>query len=134
VREDGKGSFTISPSFSAEIPLAPIGEAKENMLSISDSTIHPPPTTVKLITLNSFDCKDIERVGGIVMARSVKLLSSCNSSSSKGGKEIRKSWWNEIREEIKSHARFFGCDTVLGYNETNTIDTKEGKSNSAKGL
>jgi hypothetical protein len=32
-----------------------------------------------------------------------------------------------VREEVQSHARFLGCNSVIGYTETNTIERKEGK-------
>lgn len=35
--------------------------------------------------------------------------------------ETRDSWWNELRMEIRSHARAIGCNVVLGYSEVTTI-------------
>jgi hypothetical protein len=35
--------------------------------------------------------------------------------------ETRDSWWNELREEIKAHAKILGCSHVVGYLEASTI-------------
>ena len=37
------------------------------------------------------------------------------------GHETRESWWNELRTEIRSHAKALGCHAVLGYTENTTI-------------
>ncbi len=34
---------------------------------------------------------------------------------------MRDSWWNELREEIKTHARSLDCCHVIGYSETTSI-------------
>lgn len=35
--------------------------------------------------------------------------------------ETRDAWWEEIRQEIKSHAKALGCHAVVGYSESTTI-------------
>ena len=35
--------------------------------------------------------------------------------------ETREAWWNEIRVEMRSHAKALGCHAVLGYSESTTI-------------
>lgn len=35
--------------------------------------------------------------------------------------ETRDAWWEEIRQEIKSHARALGCHAVVGYSESTSI-------------
>ncbi|XP_057300956.1 C2 domain-containing protein 5-like isoform X2 [Hydractinia symbiolongicarpus] len=57
-------------------------------------------------------------LGGIVSSRSVKLLDKINNPDEP---ETRDSWWKEIRNEIKSHAKAMGCHAVLGYKEYTTI-------------
>ncbi len=31
--------------------------------------------------------------------------------------QVRDSWWSEIREEVRAHARSLGCSAILGYHE-----------------
>ncbi|KFB42167.1 AGAP001475-PA-like protein [Anopheles sinensis] len=54
-----------------------------------------------------------------VTARSVKLLERVPNPNEP---ETRDSWWNEIRTEVRSHARSLGCNVILGYVEQTTID------------
>lgn len=35
--------------------------------------------------------------------------------------ETRDAWWEEIRQEIKSHAKSLGCHAVVGYSESTSI-------------
>lgn len=35
--------------------------------------------------------------------------------------ETRDAWWEEIRQEIKSHAKALGCHAVVGYSESTSI-------------
>ncbi|MGH0158010.1 UNVERIFIED_CONTAM: hypothetical protein FKN15_034672 [Acipenser sinensis] len=35
--------------------------------------------------------------------------------------ETRDAWWEEIRQEIKSHAKALGCHAVIGYSESTSI-------------
>ncbi len=35
--------------------------------------------------------------------------------------ETRDAWWEEIRQEIKSHAKALGCHAVVGYKESTSI-------------
>jgi len=60
----------------------------------------------------------VVHIGGIVSSKSVKLLDEINSFD---GHEIRELWWNELRTEIRSHAKALGCHAVLGYTENATI-------------
>ena len=59
------------------------------------------------------------RLGGLVMARSVKFLGKLEATLS--DQETREGWWEELRDEIKSHARTVCCTHVIGYIETCTI-------------
>ena len=53
------------------------------------------------------------------MARSVKFLGKLEATLS--DQETREGWWEELRDEIKSHARTVCCTHVIGYIETCTI-------------
>ena len=58
-------------------------------------------------------------VGGVVIARSVKFLGSLRAN--KSDTETRDSWWIEIRDELRSHARSLDCSHVMGYSERCSI-------------
>uniref|UniRef100_A0A3Q2X6S6 C2 domain-containing protein 5 n=2 Tax=Haplochromini TaxID=319058 RepID=A0A3Q2X6S6_HAPBU len=69
-------------------------------------------------TLTSFPPGFLLHVGGVVSARSVKLLDRIHNPDEP---ETRDAWWEEIRQEIKSHARALGCHAVVGYSESTSI-------------
>lgn len=68
----------------------------------------------KLMTLHHLPQHALQSIGGIVSARSVKLLENDEE-------ETRDSWWSELREEIQSHSKVLQCNAILGYNEETTI-------------
>ncbi|KAK1341318.1 hypothetical protein QTO34_017722 [Cnephaeus nilssonii] len=63
-------------------------------------------------TLTAFPPGFLVHVGGVVSARSVKLLDRIHNPDEP---ETRDAWWAEIRQEIKSHAKALGCHAVVGY-------------------
>ncbi|KAK7892149.1 hypothetical protein WMY93_024112 [Mugilogobius chulae] len=69
-------------------------------------------------TLTSFPPGFLVHVGGVVSARSVKLLDRIHNPDEP---ETRDAWWEEIRQEIKSHAKALGCHAVVGYCESTSI-------------
>ncbi|KAG0293774.1 hypothetical protein BGZ98_002044 [Dissophora globulifera] len=69
----------------------------------------------QIFTLHEFPPGTIFNLGGVVSARSVKLIDNDDV-------ETRDTWWNELRDEIKSHARVLGCSHVIGYQEVATIN------------
>lgn len=74
---------------------------------------------VQLLTLREFGPRVRVRIGGLVTARSVKFLG--NLASKLSDQDTRDSWWSELRDEIRSHARTLCCWTVIGYSEASTI-------------
>ncbi|XP_042908946.1 C2 domain-containing protein 5 isoform X4 [Parasteatoda tepidariorum] len=70
------------------------------------------------ITMRQFPAGFIQHIGGVVSARSVKLLVQINNPDEP---ETRDAWWTELRKEIRSHIRALGCNVVLGYMETTNI-------------
>ena len=68
---------------------------------------------VALITMSELPRNSLLRIGGVVSARSVKLL-----GFSKDAQPTRDSWWTELREEVRVHARTLGCSAVIGYTES----------------
>ncbi|XP_045040102.2 C2 domain-containing protein 5 isoform X6 [Desmodus rotundus] len=69
-------------------------------------------------TLTAFPLGFLVHVGGVVSARSVKLLDRIHNPDEP---ETRDAWWAEIRQEIKSHAKALGCHAVVGYSESTSI-------------
>ncbi|XP_072217591.1 C2 domain-containing protein 5 isoform X9 [Excalfactoria chinensis] len=91
-------------------------------------------------TLTAFPPGFLIHVGGVVSARSVKLLDRIHNPAFVGimgntrsyklldwnsfnsdEPETRDAWWAEIRQEIKSHAKALGCHAVVGYSESTSI-------------
>ncbi|XP_070610460.1 C2 domain-containing protein 5 isoform X7 [Erythrolamprus reginae] len=69
-------------------------------------------------TLTAFPPGFLLHVGGVVSARSVKLLDRIHNPDDP---ETRDAWWAEVRQEIKSHAKALGCHAVVGYSESTSI-------------
>ncbi|KAK9764488.1 hypothetical protein K7432_007950 [Basidiobolus ranarum] len=69
----------------------------------------------QIFTLQDFPTGSILRMGGVVAARSVKLIENDRT-------DAREAWWDELRDEIKSHAKVLGCPHVIGYSESITIN------------
>jgi hypothetical protein len=74
---------------------------------------------VQLLTIKDFGRRVRVRIGGLVTARSVKYLGKLASKLS--DQETRDGWWQELRDEIRSHARTLCCSHVIGYSEASTI-------------
>ncbi|XP_060544198.1 C2 domain-containing protein 5 isoform X8 [Pantherophis guttatus] len=91
-------------------------------------------------TLTAFPPGFLLHVGGVVSARSVKLLDRIHNPAFVGimgntrsyklldwnsfnsdDPETRDAWWAEVRQEIKSHAKALGCHAVVGYSESTSI-------------
>uniref|UniRef100_A0A670Y0M2 C2 domain-containing protein 5 n=1 Tax=Pseudonaja textilis TaxID=8673 RepID=A0A670Y0M2_PSETE len=73
-------------------------------------------------TLTAFPPGFLLHVGGVVSARSVKLLDRIHNPDDP---ETRDAWWAEVRQEIKSHAKALGCHAVVGYSESTSIWLEE---------
>ncbi|KAI5098531.1 C2 domain-containing protein 5 isoform X9, partial [Silurus meridionalis] len=102
----------------------------------SDTYIYNVWTEFPFFTLTSFPPGFLLHVGGVVSARSVKLLDRIHNpalgntrsyklldwnSFTADEPETRDAWWEEIRQEIKSHAKALGCHAVVGYSESTSI-------------
>lgn len=70
---------------------------------------------IELATLSKVPAGCIAGIGGIVSAKSVKLMSE---ETDYGSAETRDRWLCELRDEVRSHARNLGCNLVLGYRES----------------
>lgn len=70
------------------------------------------------LTLTKYPNGFIVHFGATVSARSVKLL---EKAAEKDEIETRDSWFNELRMEVRGHAKSLGCNVILGYSESTTI-------------
>ncbi|XP_053575078.1 C2 domain-containing protein 5 isoform X2 [Bombina bombina] len=114
-----------SVSFSDELLLAGMGSGSAGREGGAFKALVRQQTQTTLeqrefpfFTLTSFPPGFLVHIGGVVSARSVKLLDRIHNPDEP---ETRDAWWSEIRQEIKSHARALGCHAVVGYNESTSI-------------
>ncbi|XP_011298320.1 uncharacterized protein [Fopius arisanus] len=70
------------------------------------------------ITMQYYPAGFVLHLGGLVSARSVKLIERITNLEEPEGRDA---WWKEIRMEVRSHARALGCNVVLGYKEEISI-------------
>ncbi|XP_033213483.1 uncharacterized protein LOC117170664 [Belonocnema kinseyi] len=70
------------------------------------------------ITMQQYPPGFVLHIGGLVSARSVKLLERISNPEEPEGRD---SWWTEIRMEVRSHARALACNVVIGYREETSI-------------
>lgn len=51
----------------------------------------------------------------------MKLLPK-NARSEDEQRGLRDTWWSELRDEVRAHARFLKCQFVIGYTESVTVN------------
>uniref|UniRef100_A0A8C4IM72 C2 domain-containing protein 5 n=1 Tax=Dicentrarchus labrax TaxID=13489 RepID=A0A8C4IM72_DICLA len=90
----------------------------KSLCTVSDTAVFFYLQEFPFFTLTSFPPGFLVHVGGVVSARSVKLLDRIHNPDEP---ETRDAWWEEIRQEIKSHAKALGCHAVVGYSESTSI-------------
>lgn len=71
---------------------------------------------VQITTLKQFERNRIKRIGGLITAKSIKVCHKLEKNRKQLAK-IHDSWWNELRDELKSHARTLRCNHIIGYEE-----------------
>jgi len=71
-----------------------------------------------MYTLTSLPPGLLISIGGVVSARSVKLLDKIKDPEEP---ETRDAWWQEVRSEVRSHAQAMGCNAIAGYSESTSI-------------
>lgn len=96
----------ISAIFCDIEPISPVS-SNERFPSHS----RPQSADVSLLTIDSFPNHCLRSIGGFVSAASVKILDTDN----------RASYWSELRDEIKAHAKVLGCSVIIGYSEQISI-------------
>eukprot|EP01038_Epipyxis_sp_PR26KG_P009930 gene9930-13358_t len=74
---------------------------------------------IQFLSLKTFHPNIRVKLGGLVLARSVKFLGKLEATLS--DQETRDGWWQELREEIRSHAKTLCCKHIIGYSETCTV-------------
>ena len=112
----------MSPLSLPRISVAPL--ESEQLLSTSPTSSNPVMEQVSslplksgdhILTLTSFPASAILATGGFVSAASVKIIENTD-------KETRALWWMELREELKTHAKSLGCNSLVGYSEQLSIE------------
>lgn len=84
---------------------------------------HPTLTmnVIPLLTIVRMPAGTLRSIGGVVSAKNVKLLSRSRSqliaSDAASELELRQEWFDEMRQEIREHARLLRCNVVYGYSE-----------------
>uniref|UniRef100_A0A8C7H7X8 C2 domain-containing protein 5 n=1 Tax=Oncorhynchus kisutch TaxID=8019 RepID=A0A8C7H7X8_ONCKI len=114
------------PPFSPSKPCSRQSSSSDTDLSLTPKMGKTPPPSSPFLTLSEFPFFTLTcfppgflvHIGGVVSARSVKLLDRIHNPDEP---ETRDAWWEEIRQEIKSHAKALGCHAVVGYSESTTI-------------
>uniref|UniRef100_A0A6Q2X963 C2 domain-containing protein 5 n=1 Tax=Esox lucius TaxID=8010 RepID=A0A6Q2X963_ESOLU len=81
----------------------------------------PPNMTLLYPLVSARSVKLLDRIHNPALGntRSYKLLDW--NSFAADEPETRDAWWEEIRQEIKSHAKALGCHAVVGYSESTSI-------------
>ncbi|XP_064634229.1 C2 domain-containing protein 5-like isoform X3 [Lineus longissimus] len=105
-------STSTAPAFVARRPSFKLHRLGER-LSFNRSRMEYPFFTIKC-----FPPGFLVHLGGVVSARSVKLLDRIHNPDEP---ETRDAWWTELRTEIRSHTRALGCHAVIGYSESTSI-------------
>uniref|UniRef100_A0A4W6DBA8 C2 domain-containing protein 5 n=1 Tax=Lates calcarifer TaxID=8187 RepID=A0A4W6DBA8_LATCA len=111
-------SSSSPPPFSPSKPCSRQSSSSDTDLSLTPKTAVFYLQEFPFFTLTSFPPGFLVHVGGVVSARSVKLLDRIHNPDEP---ETRDAWWEEIRQEIKSHAKALGCHAVVGYSESTSI-------------
>jgi hypothetical protein len=73
---------------------------------------------IELATISKVPPGCISGIGGVVSAKSVKLISE---EADYVAAMTRDRWLSELRDEVRLHARNLGCNIVLGYRENISI-------------
>ena len=120
------GKRTMEEDFPSLKELEPLPQAHLRMLHRSKRDHFRAALRlqeVQIFSMQEFPSGVLRYVGGMVAARSVKAIGQ--EGKQERVIQARDAWWNELREEIKNHARSLDCCHVVGYTETTAI-TEEG--------
>ncbi len=111
--------LTSCPNLTKGIKSGKVVQSKRRISLRCSKEVEANFAGVTLLTLTRFLPMAKLRLGGVVMARSVKYLGKLASSLT--DQDTRDHWWSELRDEVRSHAKTLGCTHVVGYSESATI-------------
>ena len=126
LREDSDEEYDTNSNREREEEIEPVPQAQLRTLHRSKHAHFRAILRlqdVQVVSMQEFPPGMVMCIGGMVAARSVKVVGQ--EGKQERAVEVRDSWWNELREEIKTHARSLDCCHVIGYTETTSI-TEEG--------
>uniref|UniRef100_A0A8C1X1Z7 C2 domain-containing protein 5 n=1 Tax=Cyprinus carpio TaxID=7962 RepID=A0A8C1X1Z7_CYPCA len=106
------------PGFGEEAPGVPLSSGPPTPLRAQTFSSFSPSKSYSRQSSSSDTELSLTPKTGVVSARSVKLLDRIHNPDEP---ETRDAWWEEIRQEIKSHAKALGCHAVVGYSESTSI-------------
>uniref|UniRef100_A0A8C1M781 C2 domain-containing protein 5 n=1 Tax=Cyprinus carpio TaxID=7962 RepID=A0A8C1M781_CYPCA len=124
------------PGFGEEAPGVPLSSGPPTPLRAQTFSSFSPSKSYSRQSSSSDTELSLTPKTGVVSARSVKLLDRIHNpalgntrsyklldwnSFTADEPETRDAWWEEIRQEIKSHAKALGCHAVVGYSESTSI-------------
>lgn len=69
-------------------------------------------------TLTSLPPGVVLRIGGACVVRSVELLDRFDNADEP---ETRDAWWRKLRQEMLAHAHNWGCNAIIGYEESTAL-------------
>ncbi|CUI14138.1 Hypothetical protein, putative [Bodo saltans] len=84
---------------------------------------HHQRSAVITLTVSDVPSGMLYHIGGLVSARSVKLVSKLKNKLSIS--QERDAWWSELREEVKYNARSLHCNAIIGYEEVAMYDHED---------
>ncbi|KAI3637241.1 hypothetical protein MIR68_004947 [Amoeboaphelidium protococcarum] len=109
-QQQQQGDLFVKTSTNALLPSSSLSKRPVRFINNDDDVV--------IMTLNDLPTQFIKNIGGIVSAKSVKLF---DENTDEDEDELRDAWWDELREEIETHAKALNCQFVLGYEESVTI-------------
>jgi len=119
-KDTGVNKLEIDIGASARSVSAESGSSDKMVLNkpSSQKAESPDMTEFPFLTMTRFPPGFIQNIGGMVSAKSVKLLEELDDREDG---DTREQWWSEIRQEVRSHARALGCNIIFGYQEKTVI-------------
>lgn len=126
-KDDGPTSTTdfVDGMFSVEHShlTKELSEMDEKVLRNPIANPQHQRSPVMILTVSDVPCGILYHVGGLVSARSVKLVSKLKNKLSIS--QERDAWWSELREEVKYNARSLHCNAIIGYEEVAMYDHED---------
>ena len=112
---------TTPPAIILRAPLLPSIGPSPNSASGGGGAV--ASRSVLILTLRDVPCGALLHIGGVVAARSIKVLAKLKKKHVIS--QERDGWWWELRDEIKFNAKSLHCNAILGYTEEAVYDNEE---------